>query len=670
MTTEIVVGIAGAAGDGLDRTGDTLARTSARLGLHLFTYNSYQSLIRGGHTWLRLRLSEEKVDNHGDHLNVLIALNQDSIERHAGEVEEGGAIIFNSARFKCDPALVRKGVTVVPLPVPELTAGLGKLLPVMQNTAALGALLHLIGFELEMTAKILSETFGRKEKEIIDQNVGVLRAGYQYAAGKVPSLSYRWNFTHKSRPVVTGNLMTALGAVAAGCKFYSAYPMSPASFILHWLAAHSEKCGVLVKQAEDELAVVNLAIGAGHAGVRSMCATSGGGFALMSEAIGMAGMIETPVVIVNVQRGGPSTGLPTKTEQGDLNQALGASQGDFPRVIIAPRDATDSFHTAVEAFNLAETFQLPVILISDLLLGEHRSTVDPEAISNEVPIERGEWVTELSREDSLNGGYKRYALTPSGVSPRARPGLAGLIHVSGTDDHDESGILISDEHTNAAIRRKMHEKRMRTMVGVRARLQPPVLEGPAQAEVTLIGWGSTWSVIREAAAQLTRGGIATNQFHFKYMHPFHDTEARAILKACKRTIVVENNFTGQFARHLRAETGFTVDHVLTRYDGEPFEPAYITRLVRNFIEGKPVDLQVQEHEAREMAYHYVRIHMHDRARPARLGQVARGRYGEPVWEVELVNSADSHLEGMLVIGMDTGSIHGFHAMASSQPQAG
>jgi 2-oxoglutarate ferredoxin oxidoreductase subunit alpha len=670
MTTEIVVGIAGAAGDGLDRTGDTLARTAARLGLHVFTYNSYQSLIRGGHTWLRLRLSEEKIDNHGDHLNVLIALNQDSIERHAGEVEAGGAIVFNSARFKCDPALVRKGVALVPLPVPEMTARLGKLLPVMQNTAALGALLHLIGFELEATAKILSETFGRKEKEIIDQNVGVLRAGYEYAAGKVAPLSYRWTFARKSRPVVTGNLMIALGAVAAGCKFYSAYPMSPASFILHWLAAHSEKCGVLVKQAEDELAVVNLAIGAGHAGVRSMCATSGGGFALMSEAIGMAGMIETPVVIVNVQRGGPSTGLPTKTEQGDLNQALGASQGDFPRVIIAPRDATDCFHTAVEAFNIAETFQLPVILISDLLLGEHRSTIDPEAISSEVPIERGEWVTELSPEDSRNGGYRRYLLTPSGVSPRARPGLAGLIHVSGTDDHDETGILISDEHTNAAIRRKMHEKRMRKMVGVRARLKPPVLEGPAQAEVTLIGWGSTWSVISEAAAQLTRAGIATNQLHFKYIHPFHDAEARAILKVCKRTIVVENNFSGQFARHLRAETGFTVDHVLTRYDGEPFEPAYIARLVRNFIEGTPVDLKVQEHEAREMAYHYVRIHMHDRARPAHLAQAARGRYGEPVWEVELVNCANGNLEGMLVIGMDTGSIHGFHSMASSQPQAG
>jgi len=665
MATEITVGIAGAAGDGLDRTGDTLARTAARLGLHLYTYNSYQSLIRGGHTWLRLRLSEEKVDNHGDHLTVLVSLNQDGIERHAREVERGGVIIFNSARFSCDPALVPEGVALVPLPMPELTAGLGKIQPVMQNTAALGALLHLIGFDLEVTAEILHETFKKKGQEIIDQNIGILRAGHQHAAGKFPALGHPWKFSRKRRPVVTGNHMIALGAVAGGCKFYSAYPMSPASGILHWLAAHSEKVGVLVKQAEDELAVMNLAIGAGHAGVRSMCATSGGGFALMSEAIGMAGMIETPVVVVNVQRGGPSTGLPTKTEQGDLNQAIGASQGDFPRVIVAPRDATDCFHTTVEAFNLAETFQLPVIMISDLLLGEHRSTVDPEAISGQVSIERGEWVEALSPDDAQNGGYKRYALTPSGISPRARPGREGLIYVSGTDDHDEHGILISDEHTNPAIRRKMHEKRMRKIDGVRARLQPPVLEGRAGAEVTLIGWGSTWSVIHEAAEQLNRAGITANQLHFKYVHPFHGTEASAILKNCKRTIVVENTFSGHFARHLRAESGFTVDHVLTRYDGEPFEPAYIAERVKTLLAGKAVDLEVQEHEAMEMAYHHIRIHMQDRARPRRLRKMPGAAYGEDVWAVELVNRTDARPEGMLVIGATTGAGYGWHQAAPS-----
>src|SRR5436309_2408254 len=660
---EITIGLAGAAGDGLDKSGYNLANVASRLGLHVYAYNSYQSLIRGGHTWLRLRMGEQKMNSHGDHLNVLIALNQDSIERHAREVETGGIVLFNGDKLSCDSSLIRDGVRVLPIPFKEITRDLGKLLPVMQNTVALGALMHLAGLRFDLMAGVLADTFRHKGPEIIEQNVGVARAGFDFARAHGEPLDGQWTFGADRLAFMNGNTALALGAVAAGCKFYAAYPMSPASHILHWLTAHSEKCGVVVKQAEDELAVMNLAIGPGHAGVRAMCATSGGGFALMSEAIGMAGMIETPVVVVNVQRGGPSTGLPTKTEQGDLNQAIGASQGDFPRVILAPRDATDCFHTAVEAFNLAETFQLPVIIISDLLLGEHRSTVDPEAISSQVPIERGEWVEALSPDDAQNGGYKRYALTPSGISPRARPGREGLIYVSGTDDHDEHGILISDEHTNPAIRRKMHEKRMRKIDGVRARLQPPVLEGRAEAEVTLIGWGSTWSVIREAAEQLNRAGVATNQIHFKYLHPFHGAEASAILKKCKRTIVVENSFSGQFARHLRAESGLTADHVLTRYDGEPFEPAYIVERVKALVAGKPVDLEVQEHEAREMAYHHIRIHMQDRARPGRLRKVSGAAYGEPVWAVELVNRADARPEGMLVIGATTGAGYGWHPAA-------
>ncbi|MFQ5845025.1 MAG: 2-oxoacid:acceptor oxidoreductase subunit alpha [Planctomycetota bacterium] len=657
MVKEITVGIAGAAGDGLDRSGDTLARTAARLGLHVFTYNSYQSLIRGGHTWLRLRISEEKVDNHGDHLTVLIALNQDSIERHAREVESGGAILFNDAKLDCDPSLLSDGIAVVPFSLPELTKDLGRLPPVMQNTLALGVLLHLVGFDADVTAEILAETFRHKGEAVVDQNVQVLRAGCDFAATRASPLACDWSFSRKRRPVVTGNQMIALGAAAAGCKFYSAYPMSPASSILHWLAAHSERCGVLVKQAEDELAVVNLAIGAGHAGVRSMCATSGGGFALMTEAVGMAGMMEAPVVIVNVMRGGPSTGLPTKSEQGDLNQAFGASQGDSPRVILAPKSAEDCYDTAVEAFNLAETFQLPVLILSDLLLGEHRSTIDPEAISPDVAIERGEWVDELTSEHVESGGFRRYALTPSGVSPRARPGIEGLIHVASTDDHDEQGVLISDENTNAAIRRKMHEKRMRKMEGVLSRLDPPALEGPAGAAVTLIGWGSTWSVIREAAARLAEEGVAANQLHFKYLHPFHEREAKRILEGCRRTIVVENNFSGQFARHLRAETGFTVDHVVTRYDGEPFEPAQLARRIRRLLAGGPEDLRVQEDEAHEMAYHFIRLKMKDSGRPARTRRVDGGPYGEPVWEVEIVGRGEPEPQGKLVIGMETGSMH-------------
>ncbi len=654
MATEITVGIAGAAGDGLDRVGDTLARAAARLGLSVFTYNSYQSLIRGGHTWLRLRIGEKKVTNHGDRLDVLIVLNQDSIERHVPEVAPGGAVLFNS-KLDCDPDLLPKGVRAVPLPVADLTKDLGRLPPVMQNTAALGALLHLAGLDVEVAAEILHETFRHKGEEVIRQNVGTLRAGYDHAVKTEKPLDFKWKFSRKRRPVVTGNQMIALGAAAAGCKLYSAYPMSPASSILHWLAAHSEKTGVVVKQAEDELAVVNMAIGAGHAGVRAMCATSGGGFALMTEAIGMAGMIEAPVVVVNVMRGGPSTGLPTKTEQGDLNQAFGASQGDFPRVIVAPRDAEDCYEATVEAFNIAEEFQLPVILLSDLYLAEHRSTIDADSVSHDVRIERGEWVTK----DAGNGRFRRFRLTKSGISPRARPGTPGLMFVAGTDEHDERGILVSDEHTNAAIRRKMQEKRMRKMDEVLKRLPAPKLEGPAKAKVTLVGWGSTHGVLEEAAALLADEGIAANRLHLKYLYPFHGRKVRDILSKCKRTIVVEANYAGQLARHLRAETGIEPRHVVTRYDGEPLDPGYVVQRVKDCVAGRKQDLKVQKAEAREMAYHYIRIHLHDEARPARVTKGAKGDHGEPVFEVDLVSRKGKEPRGRLVIGRETGAIHAY-----------
>src|SRR4030095_1100168 len=267
---EITIGIAGAAGDGLDKSGDTLAKTAGRLGLYVYAYNSYQSVIRGGHIWLRVRIADGKVYSHGEGLNVVIALNQ-------------------------EPVLLRDNVLSVPLPLADLTKPFGRVQPVMQNTVALGALMFLSGIEFDTTVGVLEDTFKHKGQAVIDQNAGIARAGYDYARENFVPLGYKWEFSRIRRPFVTGNELLALGAVAGGCKFYSAYPMTPASSILHWMASHGERCGVVVKQCEDELAVANMAIGAGHAGVRAMWWTSGGGFALMTEAIGMAGMIEAPV---------------------------------------------------------------------------------------------------------------------------------------------------------------------------------------------------------------------------------------------------------------------------------------------------------------------------------------------------------------------------------------
>ncbi|MBI4169565.1 MAG: 2-oxoacid:acceptor oxidoreductase subunit alpha [Acidobacteria bacterium] len=648
---EITVGIGGAAGDGLDKTGDTLAKTAARLGLHVCAYNSYQSVIRGGHIWLRVRLGEQPLHSHGDHLNALIALNQDSIERHAPEIEAGGLLLYNADRLRLDLGL-REQVRSVPLPVAELTRTLGRVQPIMQNTVALGALFSLIGLEFDVAAGVLADTFRHKGQGVVDQNVGLLRAGYGYVREKFAPIGPRWNFTRTRRPFITGNEAFAIGAVAAGCKFYSAYPMTPASSILHWMAAHGERCGIVVKQCEDELAVANMAIGAGYAGVRAMCATSGGGFALMTEAVGMAGMIEAPVVIIEVQRGGPSTGIPTKTEQGDLNQVLGASQGDFPRIIIAPGDTADCFRTVVESFNLAEKYQLPVIVISDLLLSEHPQTIEPDDLSARVPIDRGQLVTEWNGD---NGPFKRYAFTPSGISPRALPGTANAEHVAPTDEHDEEGILISDVFANQAVRRKIAEKRMKKLDLALQELPAPRLLGPADAEATLVGWGSTRGVIAEAIQRLAAAGLRANQLHFKYLLPFHAREAAEILARCRRTIAIENNSTGQFARYLRGETGHAVSEKILKYDGEPFEPRLIAEQVKAILEGRPRRLDVTEAEAREIAYHYLRTRLSEELRPGRLERLSGDGQGEPLWLVEIINRDSGHKQGELRIGAETGS---------------
>jgi 2-oxoglutarate/2-oxoacid ferredoxin oxidoreductase subunit alpha len=650
---DVTIGIGGAAGDGIDKSSETLAKTAARSGLYAYGFNSYQSVIRGGHIWLRLRLAENKVSSQGDHLNALIALNQDSIERHAPEVESGGAILFNADKLKVNIP-IRDNVLTVPLPVAQLLKPFAPVAPVMQNTVAVGALIFLFGLDFDTTSGVLADTFGHKGKAVIDQNVGILKAGFEYAKEHFVPLGYQWKFSGKRRPYVTGNEAFSIGAVAAGCRFYSAYPMTPASGILTWMAEHSERCGVVVKQMEDELAVANVAIGAGYAGARAMCATSGGGFALMTEAIGMAGMIEAPVVFIEVQRGGPSTGIPTKQEQADLNQVYGASAGDFPRIIIAPYDTADCFDSSVEAFNLAEKYQCPVIIISDLLLSEHPETVEPERFKADVPIDRGALIKEVNGK---NGHYKRYQFTPSGISPRALPGTANAMYIAPTDEHDEEGILISDVFCNPAVRRKIAEKRMKKLALALKDLPAPRLEGPADAEVTLIGWGSTAGVIREAVEQLNASGTRANQLHFKYLLPFHQKEAIDILKKCKRTICVEMNSTGQFARHLRAETSHAVSEKILKYDGEPLEPGGIAAQVRAILKGQTHSLDVSESEAREIAYHYVRVRLGDEVRPGKIGKAESNGYGEPIWKVEIVNRETGAKTGELHVGIQTGSTY-------------
>ncbi len=589
---EVIVGIGGAAGEGIASAGNTLALSLARQGLWAYAYNSYQSVIRGGHSWLRIRVSSKKVVNHGDQVSALIALNQDTLDRHLPELRPGGLALFNTLKVK-PPTESPAGVQLCPLPVADLTE-IYQTMPVIQNTVAVGAVTRLMGLEFTGLESVLESTFAKKGAEIIRVNVSAARAGYDYAAAHFSPLPAGLAGTGRKGALVTGNELLAMGAAAAGCKLYCAYPMSPASGILHWMAAHASKLGICVRQVEDEIAVVNMAIGANHMGVRALCATSGGGFALMTEAIGMSGMIETPLVVINVMRAGPSTGVPTKTEQADLNQAIGASQGDFPRVIMAPTSIPDCFSTVSLAFNVADRYQCPVIILSDLLMSEGNETVDPKLLDTVFPIDRGELVTKESANGN-GGAYLRYKITETGISPRALPGTPGHLYVSGSDEHDEDGVLISDVYTDPVRRKNMADKRHRKMQTVLDRLPAPKLEGPADATVTLVGWGSTWGVITEAVARLNEEGIAVNHLPIKFLVPFHSEAVKGLLSRSKKIVVVENSQAGQFARHLRAETGITAHAHIRKYDGEPFEPKHVVAAVKEVLEGKEVvDVQSTE----------------------------------------------------------------------------
>lgn len=313
----------------------------------------------------------------------------------------------------------------------------------------------------------------------------------------------------------------------------------------------------------------------------------------MTEAVGAAAMMEIPVVFIDVQRAGPSTGVPTKTEQGDLWQVLGASQGDFQRLIVTPKNALDAYDTLPELFNLTDRYQCPGIVISDLLISEGTFSVDPDQVDMHPEIDRGEMIIEASKSN----GYRRYEATPSGVSPRAVPGLEGYVHVVSTDEHDQDGVLISDEFTDPHKRREMVEKRARKFENVLQQIAPPELEGAEDAEVTLLGWGSTHGVILEAVEQLGDEGIRANQLAIKWMVPFHTEAVTEILSRSKRVIIVENNFSGQFYRYLRSETGLSVDGHIRKYDGEPFMPHHIVEGVMEQLAGK-TELYVPTHEIR------------------------------------------------------------------------
>jgi len=588
---DLAIGIGGAAGQGIATPGDILARIFVRRGLHVNAYNAYQSIIRGGHIFLTLRTSDQPVLSQGDKIDVLVPLNQDTMDRHLRLMRPGSAVLFNSDTIT--PGVVADGVQLCPFSVKALAPAIrGDL---VQNTIALAAILRLIKVEFKILEEILAIQFRRRGAAAVAENTGVARAGYDYAATHFSEFPFALPDMGKRLAFFEGNQALAMGGAAAGVRFYCAYPMSPASGVLHWMSRHARQLGIMVRQVEDEIGVINMAIGAAHTGCRAMCATSGGGFALMTEALGAAAMMEIPVVCINVQRAGPATGVPTKTEQGDLWQVLGAGQGDYPRIIVAPTNIVDCFKLVPKLFNLVDKFQCPGIIVSDLLLSEGRSSIDPAELDFKVPIDRGDVIGLNGHGPSANGHYKRYLLTQNGVSPRALPGTPGFTHVVATDEHDEDGVLISDEFTDPHKRQAIHEKRMRKMESVLPLLPPPELHGAVDAEVTLLGWGSTEGVIREAIEQLADAGVTANNLQIRWLVPLHADAILSILSRCRKVVIVENNYSGQFARYLRSETGFAADGHIRKYDGEPFMPHHLVDGVKAILKGS-TKLYVPVHE--------------------------------------------------------------------------
>lgn len=571
--------IGGKAGEGIMATGLIFSQSCSRGGLHVFDINEYPSLIKGGHNTMQVRVENREIFSQVKSVNVLIALNKETIFLHKNELSRSGGIIYDSAEV-IDKKEIKEDIRLYPVPIMGIIKEIGAQ-PIMKNNLALGASIALIDYDFEILAGVIKDTFKRKGDKVINENISAAKAGYDYVKKNFPNdFSYKLEkIGEKGRMLLTGNDAICMGAIRAGCKFYAAYPMTPASSLLHFMAAQERRFNIVVKHTEDEISAINMAIGAGFTGVRAMCGTSGGGFCLMTEGFGLAGMIETPLVIIMAMRPGPSTGMPTWTEQGDLKFMLSASQGDFPRPVIMPGDNEECFYATAEAFNIAEKYQTPVIVLTDKYLAESHKTTEKFDVGR-ITIDRGIYAApeELAAAPE-NAFFRRYKYTESGVSPRTLPGMKKGMYTATSDEHDEEGNITEEIEE----RNRMMEKRMKKLEGISKEIKHPDLVGAKDAEVTIIGAGSTKGPIREAMILLEKEGIATNYLRILYLNPFPMEKAAKVIDSAKKTVVVENNFTGQLADIIREKTGRSVDKRILKYDGRPFYPEEIYDAIKEMV---------------------------------------------------------------------------------------
>lgn len=577
-TKNVIVRIAGAAGDGIASTGELLGKTCSRMGLHVLAYNSFQSAIRGGHVWLQMAIGSEKQYDHGEEPELVLLFNKTSPEVHVPDVKSGGVVFYNAGTIKKeDIEKLRSDVSFYGLDFKAMVdeAGLSGVSTVMLNVMLAGALIQALNLDASVPLDFITHKFKKKGNEVVDLNHAIFKLGAEWTKKNVSKTFPELKGDGKAKLFMTGNEAFGLGLAAGGLKLYSAYPMSPATGILHYLATIAQSDKIIIKQVEDELAAMNYVVGAGNAGVRAATATASGGYCLMVEAVGLASMMEVPAVCIVVSRGGPSTGVPTKQEQSDIDLCI-AGNGDSPRFVIAPKDPEDAFYQAARALNLAEKYQIPVLILSDFFLSEHFTTIDDLDFSK-VTIERGKFSTTWEGQ----GRYKRYEYSADGISHRVRPGAPNAMYVPCSDEHNEYGHVMSDveaglPHAREA-RIKMHAKRMqkmKTMVET-GDAQAPILEGDPSAETTFMTWGSSYGYAKAAIKLLAAEGIKVNHVHFTDVYPIPRDKTLAVLKKCKRIISVEANMCNSLCTQVLAQTAFEVTEHINRWDGEPFTGEYI-----------------------------------------------------------------------------------------------
>ncbi|PID04250.1 2-oxoglutarate ferredoxin oxidoreductase subunit alpha [Sporosarcina sp. P2] len=582
MKTDLSWKVGGQQGEGIESTGEIFSKTLNRLGFYLYGYRHFSSRIKGGHTNNKIRVSTEKVQAVADNLDILLAFDQETIDLNYHELHEKGVIIADT-KFKPVKPEDSKA-ELYPVPFTDIASDLGTSL--MKNMVAIGATCAVMNLEVEDFSVVIEEIFNRKGGDMVQKNMKAIQEGYMYmqkSLGEKASTLYlaKAENTHK-RMFLIGNDAIALGALTAGVRFMPAYPITPASDIMEYLIKKLPRVGGTVIQTEDEIAAVTMAIGSNYAGARSFTASSGPGLSLMMEAIGLSGMTETPLVVVDTQRGGPSTGLPTKQEQSDLMAMIYGNHGEIPKVVIAPSTADEAFYDTIEAFNIADEYQCPVILLTDLQLSLAKQTVETFDF-DKVHIRRGKLITSDIEQTDEKDYFKRYEVTEDGVSPRVIPGVKGGIHHVTGVEHDEAGR----PNETASNRKQQMDKRMRKLSNLTKRFPNPITVNvpTTKTDLLLIGFNATRGAIEEAVHRLREDGLNVNHLQIRLIHPFPAAAIKPYIDGADYVLVAESNATGQLANIIKMNVGHVnkIQSIL-KYDGDPFQPHHIYDAGKELLE--------------------------------------------------------------------------------------